>query len=105
MTDHDTTGTILEEIATYRGQGTYGWRVQTEGWAQETVVIEAGRPFGGEWPEKQLWQIVEGEGRLSCEATWPSVHVQPGDGYRFAAGERRLIVAETKMRIAIRSIE
>ena len=73
--------------------------------AEETVVIEAGRPFGGEWPEQQLWQIVEREGRMSCEATSPSVHVRAGDGYRFAAGERRLIVAETKMRIAIRSIE
>lgn len=105
MTDHDTTGTILEEIRAYRGRGTSGWRVETEELTQETVDIEAGQPFGGEWPARQLWQIVEGEGRMSCEATSPSVHVRPGDGYRFAAGERRLIVAETKMRIVIRSVE
>ena len=73
--------------------------------AEETVVIEAGRPFGGEWPEQQLWQIVEREGRMSCEATSPSVHVRAGDGYRFAAGERRLIMAETKMQILIGGLE
>ena len=102
MTDHDTTGTILEEIGAYRGRGTRGWRVETDESHQETVVVEAGRPFGGEWPERQLWEILDGEGRMSCEATSPSVHVRPGDGYRFAAGERRLVVAETKMRILIR---
>lgn len=100
MTSHDT-GTILEEIAAYRGRGTYGWRVETE----EFVVIDAGEAFGGEWPARQVWQILNGEGRLSCDATAPSVHVRSGDGYGFAAGERRLIVAETKMRIEIRPAE
>ena len=101
MTDHDTSGTILEPIAAYNGRGTRGWRVE----AEEFVAIEAGQPFGGEWPERQLWQVINGEGRLSCDATVPSVHVRPGDGYRFAPGERRLIVAETKMKIQIRPAE
>lgn len=105
MTEHDTTGATLEEIGAYRGRGTRGWRIEADELNQETVDIEAGQPFGGEWPERQLWQIIDGEGRLCGDATAPSVHVRPGDGYRFAAGERRLIVAETKMRILIRPTE
>ncbi|MGH8143602.1 MAG: hypothetical protein ACREU2_13935 [Steroidobacteraceae bacterium] len=69
------------------------------------VIIEAGEVFGGEWPERQVWHVIDGEGSLSCDATAPRVHVGPGDGYRFAAGERRLIVAETRMRLLITPLD
>jgi hypothetical protein len=89
------------ELAAYRGRGTQGWQVEVDGQTRELVAIEAGAPFGGEWPEAQVWRVIDGEGRLSTQATRPSVHVQAGDGYRFGPGERRLIVAETPMRILI----
>jgi quercetin dioxygenase-like cupin family protein len=94
-------GFSVGEVEAYRGRGTRGWHVEVDEQAREFVVIEAGAPFGGEWPEAQVWHVIDGQGRLSCEATRPSVHVGAGDGYRFAPGERRLIVAETTMRILI----
>jgi hypothetical protein len=101
MEDNHYCEASLTEVAAYQGRGVQGWRVEGDGMRQDAIVIEAGRPFGGEWPERQLWQIIEGEGRLSGDATAPTVHVRQGDGYRFGAGERRLIVAETGMRILI----
>jgi len=95
----------LRQVATYQGRGTQGWRLEGDGLRQDAVVIEAGEPCGGEWPERQLWQIIEGEGSLSGDATAPRVHVSPGDGYRFAANERRLIMADTRMRILITSLD
>lgn len=98
-------GFSVGEAAAYHGRGTQGWRVEVDDQAREFVVIEAGAPFGGEWPQAQVWQVIDGEGRLSAEATRPSVHVGAGDGYRFGPGERRLIVAETPMRILIAASE
>ena len=86
-------------------RGTQGWHVEVDDQAREFVVIEAGAPFGGECSDAQVWQVIDGQGRLSGDATRPSVHVGAGDGYRFAVGERRLIVAETRMRILIAPLE
>lgn len=95
----------LNEVAAYKGRGSRGWRIEGEGIRQDAVVIEAGEAFGGEWPEPQLWQIIEGEGSLSGDAMAPRVHVRPGDGYRFADNERRLIIAGTRMRVLITWLE
>jgi quercetin dioxygenase-like cupin family protein len=100
---HDS-ATSLTELAAYQGRGTRGWRVEADGTRQEAVVIEAGEVFGGEWPERQLWQIIEGEGTFSCDATAPRVHLRPGDGYRISPNERRLIIADSRMRILITSL-
>ncbi|MGH8255111.1 MAG: hypothetical protein ACRET0_02755 [Steroidobacteraceae bacterium] len=98
-------GMPVPEINAYRGQGTRGWRVESDETHQDCVVIDAGSPFGGEWPRRQVWEIVDGQGRLSCHAASPYVHARAGDGYRFEAGERRLIMAETTMRIRITPLE
>ena len=66
---------------------------------------ENSRRIGGECLDAQVWQVIDGQGRLSGDATRPSVHFGAGDGYRFAAGERRLIIAETRMRILIAPLE
>jgi hypothetical protein len=105
MTTHDESGPSAREIPAYHGRGTEGWRVEADGVHQDAIVIEAGEAFGGEWPERQHWQIIDGEGSLSCDAAAPRVHVSAGDGYRFAPNERRLIIAETRMRVLITPLE
>ena len=105
MNSIESRGFSVGEVAAYHGRGTQGWHVEVDDQAREFAVIEAGATFGGEWPEAQVWQVIDGEGRLSAEATRPSVHVGAGDGYRFGPGERRLIVAETPMRILIAASE
>ena len=101
MTEHDTAGATLEEIGAYRGRGTRGWRVE----AGEFVVIEAGQAFGGEWPQSQVWQIISGKGEVRWSEPFRRIRVKEGDRYRFEPGERRLIEADTEMRILITPME
>jgi len=100
MSSIEPRGFSVAEVEAYRGRRTQGWHMEVDDQAREFVVIEAGALFGGEWPDKQVWQVIDGQGRLSA-GTRPSVRVGADDGYRFGPGERRLIAAETTMRILI----
>jgi quercetin dioxygenase-like cupin family protein len=105
MTPTDRSAPPAVEFPTYRGRGTEGWRVASDGGRQEVVAIEAGHPFGGEWPERQEWRILDGQGWLTWDAPFRRVRVTAGHRYRFEPGERRLVVAESAMRILITSLE
>lgn len=45
-------GFSVGEVKAYGGRGTQGWHVEVDEQAREFVVIEAGAPFGGEWPRR-----------------------------------------------------
>lgn len=92
-----------DEIAAYRGAGTRGWRVaeSDSSLPQELVTLDAGSVFGGEWPERQEWQILEGRGSVSWDPRPARIPVSPGARYRFEPGERRLLRAVTPVRLLI----
>lgn len=92
-----------DDIAAYRGAGTRGWRVaeSDSSLPQELVTLDAGSVFGGEWHERQDWQILEGSGSLSWGPLPAPVSLSPGARYRFEPGERRLLRAVTPVRLLI----
>jgi quercetin dioxygenase-like cupin family protein len=103
MTDIQNLEPSVTELPAYRGQGVRGWRVEIGegGRTVECVDIEAGQPFGGEWPEPQVWKILSGIGQLSWEGGPGRIRVRAGDARHFDAGHRHLLIAETPMRLLI----
>ena len=53
---------------------------------EESDVTEAGQPFGSEWPPRYRGEILDGAGRIPCEAASLRAQDRPGDDYRLAAG-------------------
>lgn len=103
MTDIQSPNPSATERNAYRGTGSRGWQIE---WgaghpSDELVAVDAGTLFGGEWPERQEWKILEGTGWLSCDSPPSRVCVAPGQRYRMEAGERRLLRAETAIRLLI----
>lgn len=72
MNSIEPSGFSVGAVEAYRGRGTRGWHAEVDDQAREFVVIERGAPFDGEWPQAQVWQVIDGQGRLSAEATVPS---------------------------------
>lgn len=109
MTADDNVSGALE-IDAYRGRGTRGWRIPPNTQAehelpQELVTVDAGCAFGGEWERAQEWQILEGTGWLRWDEPFASVRIAPGDRYCIGAGERRLVVAASALKIRITVID
>ena len=107
MAQIDISGPPAIENSSHRGRGTRGWRFELSKRRehQELVIIDAGCPFGGEWPDRQVWHILDGRGWLSWEASFGRVRVTQRDSYCFEACERRLIIADTAMLVLITSLE
>ena len=68
---------------------------------KKVLIIDAGRPSGGAWPQPQVWKILSGTGQLSWDRNSHGIPVQPGDAQFFEAGERRLLKAQTAVRLLI----
>jgi hypothetical protein len=103
MTDIQSPKLSATERNAYCGTGSRGWQIE---WgaghpSDELVAVDAGKVFGGEWPERQEWKILEGTGWLSCDSPPSRVRVGAGQRYRLEAGERRLLRADTALRVLI----
>lgn len=89
--------------STYAGRGTSGaHRARSAGPAQlDSVEIQAGMGFGGEWDRAQLWVILKGQGRMVHGEQGEPLAAATGHMEHFAAQERRLLVAETDVTLLI----
>jgi hypothetical protein len=67
----------------------------------ECVAIDAGKPFGGEWPEPRRWKILSGTGQMSWDGSVGRIPVRAGDARVFDAGHRHLLIADTPIRLLI----
>jgi mannose-6-phosphate isomerase-like protein (cupin superfamily) len=105
MTGIDRSGPPATELPAYRGTGTHGWRIEIgeEGEKTEVVAIDAGRVFGGEWAQPQVWRILSGTGTMSWDGSARRIPVRAGDARFFNAGLRHLLIADTPVRLMITS--
>jgi len=105
MTRIDRSGPPATELSAYRGSGTHGWHIEIgeEGKKTEVVAIDAGRSFGGEWAQPQVWRILTGTGTMSWDGIAGRIPVRAGSARFFNAGLRHLLIAETPVRLMITS--
>ena len=97
------TTSAANAIPAYTGRGTRGTHVaRTAGPAQiDSVDITAGMGFGGESERAQLWVLLQGKGRFVHGEEGAAIPATSGGTEYFAAGERRLFVADWNAAVMI----
>ena len=88
----------------YQGEGCQGWYVLDDAGHRlyDELELQPGRPFGGDLTANQVWEFLDGYGRVSVDERMLREMHYPGSHVDLRAGERALVIAITAVRLRIR---